>query len=528
MRTSKTRLMIAVLLGGFLAGFAPIHSNGANVQCQPEHMYPSDIAFQNEVYLICDISGSARKYEDRIYDMMVICDDILTSGKPQIKLRKYKFSTSLEEMASEEEFRATGDETDLYTALEQIDSQIKNGKRRTSVILFTDYYDTWMKGSIMDPDRDREQIEGRSGAIKKILDNWRNLRGVDTYISYTWESESDQDSGLKKVWVENGENTHDLQRSDDILELKRECVPEMVKLCTDTQDLKWEAFDGIALEQEEEYRNYYIFSEKPLGEDCTAQIGKEENLTRVGERCRLNGYIYRADELPLSKLDLHDEANQIFILNIPYVQVELYINSQKYWATLYNNTNLQVDMKLVLGGKEIRNPDLVFFVEYGLADQKSGMKRESLKFKEKDMCYRATLRPLSPGVYQICAKVERSGKCIYMISPVRIYQRLELTKENRERLEKKLSEMFDNPGQAVQVDLRDYLDTTESQEYLTRIEAPEGFEVKQIAEGRPLCYDFVCMEPDQKVGSFSLKYSVGIDEVWSLEQSFNFEARPRK
>lgn len=63
--TGKTRLMIAVCFWGILAGFAPYYSFKWTNMYSVSHefyMYPNDIAFQNEVYLILRISGSTLKY----------------------------------------------------------------------------------------------------------------------------------------------------------------------------------------------------------------------------------------------------------------------------------------------------------------------------------------------------------------------------------------------------------------------------------------------------------------------------------
>lgn len=344
------RIALGLLL---LAAIFPVSCMAAWESPNGELRY-EDIAEPRKIVLVFDDSGSARDMAALDHDIKsifytVLWEDALT------ECSMFQFNQAITYFDQEDVWKPdlSRRETNLTDTLEAVNRYLEHGKEEALIILVSDLYDTYETRKLK-VSEDEERIFWRRQRAKEILTGW-DRSGEYGLTAYTWKSQSEEKAKYQQVNFHSKNCVRlDGQEPDEVV---RGCFAKAQQLRTGTEAMKWKEFSEISLEEEEEYWNYYVWTDEAI----VLKDGFEGEVQPILEDLMTEGFFYEISGIQPSELGFRKSWNEIYLMPTAQFQIDLGFNQVlDNDQMLHSDRMSKASLEMRWCGENIRQDNISF------------------------------------------------------------------------------------------------------------------------------------------------------------------------
>lgn len=281
-----------------------------------------ELEMTERVLLLFDQSGSVSEDKDVTNDVKQIFLELLYEN-PHVDCTLVGFDQILRELSVREALTITKKETDILGMIAGADYRLKHGKTDTNLIIVSDFMDTYADGRKMDSDVDSKMISDRDGKVKAMIGRWSSLKELNRYFFYIWDAPGEVDKGYQcAINGDWGNKVRAISKGgkDSRRMARMNAVQDAVSIMADRDDLEWIEYGMIDAADEDSYREYYLFTEKPVQIPVSMEDGQE--MREIGKGSENGGYVYHVREITFLELGLRNRLDKVEVLRVPEVIME--------------------------------------------------------------------------------------------------------------------------------------------------------------------------------------------------------------
>ena len=414
-----------------------------------------ELETMEHVLLLFDQSGSVSEDSDVTKDVKQIFLELLYEN-PHIDCTLIGFDQILRELTAREALKITKKETDILGMIEGADYRLKHGKTDTSLVIVSDFMDTYADGRKMDPDADSKLISDRGGKVKAMIGQWSSLKELKRYCFYIWDAPGEAEKGYQcAVSGDWGNKVRSISRDGKASRAKARmnAVEDAVSIMADRDDLEWIEYGMIDASDEDSYREYYLFTEKPVQIPKFLEDGQE--MKEIGEGSEEGGYIYYVRDIAFLKLGLRTRLDEVEVLRVPEVVMEF-----EYGQVLGNKRTAKEHMlayalvTVLQDGIPVEETGRTIIMEYN-GNSNEGAQKLVLDYNKAEGGYYGTFDAGPVGDYDINVYLKTGEKTETIGHSTLVVGKADVFLDNYDRL-KNVIQSIPKDGSSIDLDFSNH------------------------------------------------------------------------